>query len=438
MAYEDYHSFKDGKIVLYRRNGKPVYHARLAVEGIDGYVVRTTKTSDLAEAVRIAEDRYEDFRYRVRNGLETSKLSFATLWSRWYRAHSVAGAIGPYRLKYIKGTVERYFLPFFEGKSLSDLSDVEIARYWDWRRNYWSSEAGLAKIENAQKSRTTAKRPYKQKLGNIAKVPSPKSLKMEQTVLRQLFSWASQTGLIKNRPFIHAPVKLKKVSETRRPAFSLEEWKRIYRYLRQWAEGKDVEGSDEVNSKLNSYHLRQREMLRNYVLLLGRTGIRPNEARQLRWRDIELLKDGDQLFVVLNIAPTTKTGERDVVGLGDLIEVIERIRTTSEHNRPNDLVFCNGKGEPIENFGKSFKEVLLKLGLLEDRYGRPRTIYSLRHMYATIRMIHGEVPVADLARNMGTSISMIEKHYSHVTNRQRVATLSGRMIESMSRKGLNW
>lgn len=172
---------------------------------------------------------------------------------------------------------------------------------------------------------------------------------------------------------------------------------------------------------------------------MGRTGLRPNEARQLRWCDIDQFRaEDEQLYIVLSISPNTKTGERDVIGLGELMEVFERIKARTKFREPSDYVFCDTSGQPIDNFGKTFKEVLLQCNLLKDRYGRTRTIYSLRHTYATLRLLHGDVPIDDLARNMGTSSTMIERHYSHVTNRQKAKTLSGRVVANMSRKGLNW
>jgi hypothetical protein len=47
----------------------------------------------------------------------------------------------------------------------------------------------------------------------------------------------------------------------------------------------------------------------------------------------------------------------------------------------------------------------------------------LRHTYATQRLLHGEMDIHALARNMGTSVGYIERHYSHVTNIQNAAKL---------------
>ena len=59
----------------------------------------------------------------------------------------------------------------------------------------------------------------------------------------------------------------------------------------------------------------------------------------------------------------------------------------------------------------SYKTLLDKCGLRENNDGDYRTIYSLRHTYATMRI--NQVPIYQLAVNMGTSVKMIEDYYSH-------------------------
>jgi integrase len=50
--------------------------------------------------------------------------------------------------------------------------------------------------------------------------------------------------------------------------------------------------SKEFIQRPHSFHVRQRNILRNYVLFMANSGLRPNEARQLRWRDIKITDDG--------------------------------------------------------------------------------------------------------------------------------------------------
>lgn len=43
----------------------------------------------------------------------------------------------------------------------------------------------------------------------------------------------------------------------------------------------------------------------------------------------------------------------------------------------------------------------------------PRTLYSLRHTYATLQLMEGR-SIHELARQMGTSVAMLEQHYSKI------------------------
>ena len=436
MSYDNKHVFRDGKITLYTRNGQPTFHTRLKVEGHKGYIVRSTHRTELADAARFADDLYDDLRYKVRQGLEIRPHTFETMWKRWLTANQ--NLLSVHRMKYIEGTTRRYLLPYFGDLSLEELSDSKIAEYWTWRLNYWDSADGRNKIENAEKSRTTIKRPYKQKLGNVAKIPAQKSLDMEQSVLRQIFRWANSNGLIGRMPIVKAPKLQKNQGTVRRPAFELDEWQKLYRYLRDWVK-EEYNPSVDPKRRPHTLHRWQRELIRAYILFMGTSGLRPNEARQLRWRDLENYVDPDGVeHLVLHISPTTKTGQRECVPLSSAKRYLRRIQEQSPHTEPDDLIFCDRDGNCIENFGKTFKKVLTDIDLLEDRFGRTRTIYSLRHTYATFRLLYGHAKIEDLAQNMGTSPTQIFNHYRHITTRQKATELAGRLNPQMSRKGLYW
>ena len=54
-------------------------------------------------------------------------------------------------------------------------------------------------------------------------------------------------------------------------------------------------------------------------------------------------------------------------------------------------------------------------GLALDANWDNRTLYSLRHTYATLEMLRGEVDIHTLSKQMGNSAAMIERHYSKLT-----------------------
>lgn len=435
MAYEDKVVLRDGQIVLYRRKAGGVYHVRLAIEGVEKYIVKTTKHRSLENARDFAEDLYYGLRYKVRNGEEIGVHTFRTIWERWLKAHQ--DHISPHRKRYIIGTANRYLLPFFGKRVVGEINDKLMAQYWTWRINFWRSEEGEAKINAAHKTRTTEKRPYKQKLGNVAKTPSQKSLDMERSVIGQILGWAHRNGMINRLPDMKPPRIKTDRSVDRRPAFELEEWKALYRYLREWVkEGVNEDGAPSKRGPHN-LHRWHRDLIRNYVIFMGSSGLRPNEARQLRWRDVTRYQDENgNTYVTLFIAPSTKTGSRECVPLRNAATILERLKRNSLHTGLDDLIFCGKDGQAIDNFGKTFKAVLIKTGLLKDRFGKERTIYSLRHMYATFRIRYGGVNIEALASNMGTSPAIIFRHYRHIPNPEIADMLGGRLYTNQSRKGL--
>jgi integrase len=59
----------------------------------------------------------------------------------------------------------------------------------------------------------------------------------------------------------------------------------------------------------------------------------------------------------------------------------------------------------------TFRKLMPDSGLLRDSEGKARTLYSLRHTYATLELLRGEVDIHTLSRQMGNSAAMIKRHY---------------------------
>jgi hypothetical protein len=56
---------------------------------------------------------------------------------------------------------------------------------------------------------------------------------------------------------------------------------------------------------------------------------------------------------------------------------------------------------------------------------REQVLYSFRNTYATIALERDNVPVHTLAKQMGTSVKMIEQHYSHLDAVKAIDQLRG-------------
>lgn len=81
----------------------------------------------------------------------------------------------------------------------------------------------------------------------------------------------------------------------------------------------------------------------------------------------------------------------------------------------DDFLFMHKDRTQFKSFTGQFNRALAATGLTKDYRGVKRTPYSLRHYYITEQLRRG-VDAYILARNVGTSVKMLEEHYDHNTN----------------------
>ena len=155
--------------------------------------------------------------------------------------------------------------------------------------------------------------------------------------------------------------------------------------------------------------------------LSGRHGLRPQEARSIRWSDLDLdlavvsvvnQFDSDDEFV----APKTSDSARTIKLHPETVELLAHWRTTQDTLRrragkswtERELVLTTKFGTAIrqENNRRSLRALCQRLGI------NPITPYELRHTAITHQVddMGSAGPVADWA---GTSEAMIRRHYRH-------------------------
>jgi len=187
----------------------------------------------------------------------------------------------------------------------------------------------------------------------------------------------------------------------------------IQKSVRRWKAAK----SDRVKA--------DRMLLHDWLLIMANSGMRPTEAKNLRWKDVEYITDAEGSLIV-SLWVRGKGKRRQLIAQPRTRLYLNRLRERTSFSNDEDPVFCNDEGIPIESFKKGFDALLKDAGLLHDRYSEKRAPYSLRHTYATFALIYGRVSVYTLAVNMGTSVAMIEKHYGHVKPLQAHRELTAR------------
>jgi integrase len=194
------------------------------------------------------------------------------------------------------------------------------------------------------------------------------------------------------------------------------------------------------------------EQVHDYVLFMANTGLRPDEAARLEFRDVDIVDDEDSGERILEIEVRGKRGVGFCKSMPGAVLPFERLRNRlrtvdAEGNLSegrSSTVATIGKGKRPERVadgseanaksGKSrikprltdrlfpqnhrelFNEVLDELNLKFDRDKQRRTAYSLRHTYICMRLMEG-ADIYQIAKNCRTSVEMIEKYYaSHLKN----------------------
>ena len=136
--------------------------------------------------------------------------------------------------------------------------------------------------------------------------------------------------------------------------------------------------------------------------------MRPDEANNLEYRDVEITDDEPTGETILVIEVRGKRGIGYCKSTAGAVIPFKRLKKRN-NPFPTDKVFP-------ANHKKAFNKVLNELDLKIDRDGQRRTAYSLRHTYICFRLMEG-ADIYQIAKNCRTSVEMIEKHYaSHIQN----------------------
>ena len=386
-------------MVLYQLENRPSqkWLCRLKVPQGSGYLYRGTGTSDPYEARKFADNLYDEIRFKVKLGELVTSHDFNKLFLEFQSNYS-AEAPSERRVKDICLFLRTYALPYFKKNKLTELSMAEVTRFFDWRR------------ANPRK-----------------KTPSTATILAEMSHFKVFADWCYRRGYLKKRVELDRP----SLKENRRPHFNDTDWSILTRFLREWVkQGRALSGPT----------YRDRIMLTNYVLVLANTGIRVGEARSLKWLDIDsFIGDDEQENIVLQVRG--KTGAREVVArtpaVKEYFQRIHELRTKELGSKPpiTQAIFCHPDGSPIHSFKKGFNALIKEAGVEVDGEGQRRVIYSLRHTYATFRLQEG-VNHYVLARNMGTSVKMLESFYGHTSNRAMATELTKN--RNKQRKQLPW
>ena len=343
-----------------------------------GFAARQTKTN-LEEAKLSAVMLYAEFTQRLEQNLPVKRVTFweiASLFIQDAHRRHTEGIRSIGRTEVIAGTLRRYLVPYFGDKDIAAINKRDVMNYRQWRKDFYITGEG-------SRGHSTVK-----------KLPSSATIKQEWSVLRGVFLHALDLGYVTQN--VMPMLKYEPSKVNKRPGFTAQEFEHLVGFMDQW-----------VNQTNHTRVLKDRYLMRDYVMIMTNSGMRKGEARVLKWRDVNYYKNDIGTWVTLNVRG--KTGSRLVVCQPNTEQYFARLKRRGFLIEPDDLVFCHEDGLPINDY-RSYYNMLKAAGLDRDTTGKPRTVYSLRHTYATVRLENGS-SVYWLKQNMGTSVEMIENHY---------------------------
>lgn len=399
----------DGKVLLFVRNS--IYQARVYT-GDRGYLYRSLKTKDLAEARKRAVRLLHETEYKQAEGIPLSQITMVQLIDEYVALRqtqydqSQLGNKQPTKNANKKNSTSIYMLRQIK----------RVVKFW---REYCGSTA-VDKVDNAVlEGYITWRKEYyhklpKDKLPKNARInPTDKTLQWELTLGKTMLKYAHERGY---RGKNQLPTfTLKGVKKIVRPAFTLQDYAKLITGMRKWIK--------EATTERQKY---PRLLLRDYVYVLSNSGMRVGEANSMQWRDVVPFKDnlGRENY---QFSVRGKTDVRVVTPRTNVTRYIRRLMLRNPNRQPEDYVFRMRGGDRVITLIDQFQAMLAYVGILTNREGERYTLYSLRHFYAMMGLNRKKAtPVWDLAKNMGTSVAIIEQYYGkHATSAELATRLGG-------------
>ncbi|TVO66467.1 tyrosine-type recombinase/integrase [Spiribacter aquaticus] len=426
-------SLLPNKLTLYRRSHSGRWQCRYKLKG-RGWHRESTGEHELDDAREAAFKLYYSAEERARNNLpvNTRRFKHVAEHAKQRMQQELAYGTGKGVYKQYVRVIDQHLIPYFGNRQIDSITVADLHDYAAWRdeaiayRLYEQKREALKKrIKRVERLREALQQldasppPYQ---------PSQTVVNTHNAALNRVFDEALLHGWITESI---RPSMLNKAAKTdTRGSFEFDEYRRITDTLR----------SNWLTQTPSEQGKRIRRVLREYVLILANTGMRHGtEATNMRWSDVNYYTDartGERYF---EFYVRGKTGQRSLIARDGVYRFLERLKdmdtaladkTLDEviALRSDKYLFRDDTGERVsaDQLRQAFRRLLDERGLRRDRDGKNRSLYSLRHMYATRALAKGQ-NIYVLSVQMGTSVKMLEQHYSKLTARMRAEELSGRV-----------
>lgn len=383
--------YLEDNLVIYKRES--TYYMRLKTAP-QKYVHRSLKTHNQAQARKLAHRQLVEFELKQARGEQYLAPTFKQVIEEYTKVRELdnqRGKTSNSMLRQIK-RVNKFWVEYAGSMRIDKVGNKELADFIPWRKTYYSK--------------------FKVMPQNAKLHPKDKTLHFELTHGKTLIKWATERGYRGTLPLPTYQFKIEK--RIVRPAFEMNEYRTLYKTLRR-----------RITETHYAPWVASRRMLRDYVLVLANTGMRVGELNSLKLRDIHPFKDDDGRENY-RLVVRGKTGERDVIPRVSCKAWIDRVlvRRKAEGAGQNDYLFVMPSGRKIITLGDQFNAVLEAGKIVTNTFDEKFTLYSLRHLYA-VQALRKGISVFAVARNMGTSVEVIQRYYGKHATAVTFATALG-------------
>lgn len=384
------HALMGGKVQVYKRPNSNFWQCSASIGNRQWR--KSTKEESLSHAKEFAEDWFLELKGKKRAGILKSGKTFKEAAKKFREEYEVITE-GTRNIQYVDGhwrRLDRHLIPFFGNRVLTEITPGLVTEYRVFRH-----------------------KDAKERFGHP---PARNTMHQEIVTLRQVMKTAYRHGWIEYVPDLSEPYKTNS-KLAHRAWFSAEEYKRLYTATRERA----------ANPRHPRGVVKQNGLeLHDYVLFMANTGLRPDEANRLQFRDVAIVEDEATGEKILEIEVRGKRGYGFCKSMPGAVLPFERLKKRNMKDE-TDPVF-----RPFPR--EMFRAILQEENLRVDREGNRRTAYSLRHTYISLRLLEG-ADIYQIAKNCRTSVEMIQKHYAiHLKNMIDTAAINVRKKKPVKRR----
>ena len=406
----------EGELIVFKRANSPNWYLRVYVKKESKHYQKSCRTKSKYDALDYAKRKYKELQQKVAKDEKVFTITLGDALEAYDKQEQervnrgLIGATWKYQKEvYLRTTFAKYFDVTTQ---VNQISEKELEEYVNERMDIL-------------KRKTT--------------------LKQEIGILKHFW----RTYLVKNGFVYQVPLfpefRIRRGDSAKREdTFTLKEYEKLYKFLREWVKEKNV---SDVRIAVGGYANRRgkekklvawekqmechrRVMMRELILICANTGIRvPKEITSLTWGDVKVIKETssgryntkknvEELIALVNIGSNQKTGMRVVTGVaGRYFQRLKQYyRDTFDYNPTDkDYVFMDmlgrnqGKVFERHSFYRLWKELMSSAKLTRLDFSP----YSLRGFYITQSILNG-IDLLLIAKNCGNSLNTFMKHYEFI------------------------